>query len=143
MSLKKRCLKKYLYIVLPSVTKVYLRSEGHSIQYTLVTEFTSPHNDILKNMHHDHHYEKVCVAKTSDTEQHCVQQSTCDPLCSLKATVCTQCSGTKLISGPSPRIREVRLSDGEGNAKRKAGLIECSESLFLPMLNGGQGATAT
>lgn len=45
------------------------------------------------------------------------------------------------MSGASPRIRVVRLSDGEGEARRKAGLIECSESLLLLLLNGGQGAT--
>lgn len=35
-----------------------------------------------------------------------------------------------------------RLSDGEGEAKRKAGLMECSESLLLLLVNGGQGAAA-
>lgn len=43
------------------------------------------------------------------------------------------------MSGASPRIKVVRLSDGEGEARRKAGLMECSESLFLLLLNGGQG----
>lgn len=43
------------------------------------------------------------------------------------------------MSGASPRIKVVRLSDGEGEARRKAGLMECSESLLLLLLNGGQG----
>lgn len=51
----------------------------------------------------------------------------------------TQCSGIKLMSGALPRIKVVRLSDGEGEARRKAGLMECSESLLLLLLNGGQG----
>lgn len=33
-----------------------------------------------------------------------------------------------------------RLSDGEGEAKRKAGLMECSESLLLLLVNRGQVA---
>lgn len=45
------------------------------------------------------------------------------------------------MSGASPRIKVVRLSDGEGEARRKAGLIECRESLLLLLPNGGQGAT--
>ena len=36
-------------------------------------------------------------------------------------------------------ISVTRLSDGEGEAKRKAGLMECSESLLLLLVNGGQG----
>lgn len=45
------------------------------------------------------------------------------------------------MSGASPRIKVVRLSDGEGEARRKAGLMECSESLLLLLLlNGGHGA---
>lgn len=44
------------------------------------------------------------------------------------------------MSGASPRIRVVWLSDGDGEARRKAGLIECRESLLLLLLNGGQGA---
>lgn len=45
------------------------------------------------------------------------------------------------MSGPSPRINVVRLNDGEGEARRKAGLPERRESLFLLLLlNGGQGA---
>ena len=44
------------------------------------------------------------------------------------------------MSGASPRIKVVRLSDGEGEARRKAGLMECSESLLLLLLNGGQVA---
>lgn len=43
------------------------------------------------------------------------------------------------MSAASPRIKLARLSDGEGEARRKAGLMECSESLLLPLLNGGQG----
>lgn len=47
----------------------------------------------------------------------------------------------KPMSGASPRIKVVRLSDGEGEARRKAGLMECRESLLLLLLlNGGQGA---
>lgn len=59
---------------------------------------------------------------------------------SPKTTVpgCTQGSGIKPISGASPRIKVVRLSDGEGEARRKAGLMECSESLLLLLRNGGQ-----
>lgn len=45
------------------------------------------------------------------------------------------------MSGASPRMRVVRLSDGEGEARRKAGLMECSESLRLVRLSRGQGAT--
>lgn len=54
-----------------------------------------------------------------------------------------QGSGTKLTSGASSRTKPARLSDGEGEARRKAGLVECSESLWLPLLKGasGQGAT--
>lgn len=44
------------------------------------------------------------------------------------------------MSGASPRIKLARLSDGEGEARRKAGLMECSESLLLLLLNSGQGA---
>lgn len=44
------------------------------------------------------------------------------------------------MSGASPRIKVARLSDGEGEARRKAGLMECSESLLLLLLNGGQAA---
>ncbi|KAF3839955.1 hypothetical protein F7725_018672 [Dissostichus mawsoni] len=52
----------------------------------------------------------------------------------------TQGRGIKPLSGASPRIKVVRLSDGEGEARRKAGLMECSESLLLLLLlNGGQG----
>lgn len=41
----------------------------------------------------------------------------------------------------SSKIHVVRLSGGEGEARRKAGLMECSESLLLLLLlNGGQGA---
>ena len=50
------------------------------------------------------------------------------------------CKGIKPRSGALPRIRAVRLSDGDGEARRKAGLIECSESLSLLLLNMGQGA---
>lgn len=49
-------------------------------------------------------------------------------------------SGIKPMSGASPRIKEARLNEGDGEAKRKAGLIECRESLLLLLLNGGQGA---
>lgn len=50
------------------------------------------------------------------------------------------------MSGPSPRTSTLRLSVGEGEARRKAGLIECSESLLLLLLkatgdNRGQGST--
>lgn len=49
--------------------------------------------------------------------------------------------GIKPTSGASPRIKVARPSDGEGEAKRKAGLIECSESLLLLLLlYGGQEA---
>lgn len=44
------------------------------------------------------------------------------------------------MSGASPRIKPARLSDGEGEARRKAGLMECSESLLLLLLNAGQEA---
>lgn len=53
---------------------------------------------------------------------------------------CTHGSGIKPMSGASPRIKEARLNEGDGEARRKAGLIECSESLLLLLLNGGQGA---
>lgn len=45
-------------------------------------------------------------------------------------------------SGASPRIRVVRLRDGEGEARRKAVLMECRESIsfLLLLLKGGQGA---
>lgn len=52
---------------------------------------------------------------------------------------CPQGSGIKPISGASPMISVTRLSDGEGEARRKAGLMECSESLLLLLVNGGQG----
>lgn len=55
-------------------------------------------------------------------------------------TEATQGSGIKPMSGALPRIKVVRLSDGEGEARRKAGLMECSESLLLLLLNRGQGA---
>lgn len=42
------------------------------------------------------------------------------------------------MSGASPRIKLARLSDGEGEARRKAGLMECSESLLPLRLNTGQ-----
>lgn len=58
--------------------------------------------------------------------------------------MCIQGSGIKPRSGASPRMKVVRLSDGEGDARRKAGLMECSESLLLLLLlNGGQGATTS
>lgn len=44
------------------------------------------------------------------------------------------------MSGALPRIKEARLNEGDGEARRKAGLIECSESLLLLLLNRGQGA---
>lgn len=37
----------------------------------------------------------------------------------------------KPMSGASPRIRVARLIEGEGLARRKAGLMECSEALLL------------
>lgn len=46
----------------------------------------------------------------------------------------------KLTSGASSRTKPARLSDGEGEARRKAGLVECSESLLLPLLKRGQEA---
>lgn len=46
------------------------------------------------------------------------------------------------MSGASPRISVLWLSDGDGEARRKAGLVECSESFLLLLLNKGQGATA-
>lgn len=47
------------------------------------------------------------------------------------------------MSAVLPCIKVARLSGGEGEARRKAGLMECSESLLLLLLNGGQGvATA-
>lgn len=61
---------------------------------------------------------------------------------SLKATGCTQFSGLKPVSNVSPNIRVVRLSVGEGEARRKAGLIEWSESLLLLWPNGGQAVAA-
>lgn len=45
------------------------------------------------------------------------------------------------MSAASLRIKVVRLSDGDGEARRKAGLLECRESLLLLLLNGGQGVT--
>lgn len=51
----------------------------------------------------------------------------------------TQDNGIKPTSGASPRAKVARLSDGEGEARRKAGLMECSESLLLRLLKGGQG----
>lgn len=51
-----------------------------------------------------------------------------------------QGSGIKPTSHTSPWIKVARLSDGEGEARRKAGLMEYSESLLLLLLNGGQGA---
>lgn len=42
------------------------------------------------------------------------------------------------MSGALPRIKVARPSDGEGEARRKAGLMECSESLLLLLLNVGQ-----
>jgi len=63
-----------------------------------------------------------------------------DPFSSLLVSGSTQGRGIKPLSGASPRIKVVRLSDGEGEARRKAGLMECSESLLLLLLlNGGQG----
>lgn len=59
----------------------------------------------------------------------------------VKTCFCSQGRGTKLTSGASSRTKPDRLSDGEGEAKRKAGLVECSESLLLPLLKWGQGAT--
>lgn len=50
-----------------------------------------------------------------------------------------QGSGTKLTSGASSRTKPARLSDGEGEARRKAGFVECIESLLLPLLKRGQG----
>lgn len=47
----------------------------------------------------------------------------------------------KPTSADSLRKRLARLSEGEGEAKRKAGLMECKESLLLLLLNGGQGVT--
>lgn len=74
----------------------------------------------------------------SDTKQRSVHY---DAFRSLLVTGCTQCSGLKPMSVVSPRINVVWLSDGEGEARRKAGLLECSESLlWLLLLNGGQGA---
>lgn len=46
------------------------------------------------------------------------------------------------MSGASPNISVVWLSVGEGEARRKAGLIECSESLLLLRLNGGHAVAA-
>lgn len=51
-----------------------------------------------------------------------------------------QGSGMKLMSGASPRMKLVRLSEGEGDARRNAGLMECIESLLLLLLNARQGA---
>lgn len=62
--------------------------------------------------------------------------------CPLLNTGGTQGSGIKPMSGASPRIKVVRLIVGEGDARRKAGLMECSESLLLLLLNGGQGEAA-
>lgn len=53
----------------------------------------------------------------------------------------SQGSATKLTSGASSRIKPARLNDGEGEARRKAGLVECSESLLLILLKWGQGVT--
>lgn len=58
----------------------------------------------------------------------------------VTATLCTQGCGTKPTSGESPKTKAAWLSDGEGEARRKAGLVECSKSLLLLLLNKGQGA---
>lgn len=62
---------------------------------------------------------------------------------SLTASGLTQDSGMEAMSAASLRIKVVRLSDGDGDgeARRKAGLLECRESLLLLLLNGGQGVT--
>lgn len=46
----------------------------------------------------------------------------------------------KPMSGASPKISVGRLNEGEGEARRKAGLMECSESLLLLLPNSGQWA---
>lgn len=63
-----------------------------------------------------------------------------DSFCSLRVYGCIHGSGIKPMSGASPRIKEAWLNEGDGEASRKAGLIECIESLLLLLLNGGQGA---
>lgn len=45
----------------------------------------------------------------------------------------------KPMSGASPRIRVAWLREGEGEARRNAGLMECSEALLLFLLSGWQG----
>lgn len=67
----------------------------------------------------------------------------CNSFSSHMVNGCTQGSGIKPVSGASPGIKVARLSDGEGEARRKAGLMECSESLLLLLLllNRGHGAT--
>lgn len=69
-------------------------------------------------------------------------ESAVNSSCALMVTERNHHCGTKLMSGPSPRTSTLRLSVGEGEASRKAGLIECSESLLLLLLKGGQGSTA-
>lgn len=88
------------------------------------------------------HYEKFSLQPEtlSETEEQ-MEQMHYDCFCSLQLLGCTQGSGIKPTSGASPRFKVARLSDGEGEARRKAGLMECSESLLLLRLNGGQGAT--
>lgn len=49
-------------------------------------------------------------------------------------------SGTKPTSAASPRIMGARARDGEGDARRKAGLMECNESRLLFLVKGGQEA---
>lgn len=51
----------------------------------------------------------------------------------------THVSEIKPISGESARVKVPRLKEGEGEARWKAGLLECSESLLLLLLNRGQG----
>ncbi len=68
------------------------------------------------------------------------EKSTTSPPVLLWLLGVTHGSGIKPMSGASPRIKVVRLSDGEGEARRKAGLMECSESLLLLLLNRGQAA---
>ncbi len=58
----------------------------------------------------------------------------------LSVTGCIHGIGIKPMSAASPWVKVARLSGGEGEARRKAGLMECSESLLLLLLNGRQGA---
>lgn len=120
----KKGVQKYSSFVLPIFTKIYLHLERH--RWGKNTQNGAKANSQVK-----------------------FQQLGCDIFwisngkTRRSPTVArSQGSGTKLTSGASSRTKPARLSDGEGEARRKAGLVECSESLLLPLLKGasGQGA---